>query len=137
VPRPRITLACWQGSRRRAKTRNTIEIAPINAGSPAVLLFSQFCGIVPTPARDSRSVICKIPTFSGVHDTHVVVRGLPFLQTKEAAVPSPLFDFLFLVAFFVPIAMYVIGVLMLMASLVATHWTEHHGITHHIEATAH
>ena len=34
--------------------------------------------------------------------------------------PSPLFDFLFLVAFFVPIAMYVIGVLMLMASLVAT-----------------
>ena len=34
--------------------------------------------------------------------------------------PGPLFDFLFLVAFFVPIAMYVIGVLMLMASLVAT-----------------
>ena len=51
--------------------------------------------------------------------------------------PSPLFNFLFLVAFFVPIGMYVIGVLVLMASLVATHWTEHHGITRHIEATAH
>lgn len=51
--------------------------------------------------------------------------------------PSPLFDFLFLVAFCVPIAMYVIGVLILVASLVATHWTEHHRVTRHTEATAH
>ena len=51
--------------------------------------------------------------------------------------PSPLFNFLFLVAFFVPMGMYVIGVLVLMASLVATHWTEHHEITRHVEATAH
>jgi hypothetical protein len=34
-------------------------------------------------------------------------------------------------------AMYVIGVLMLMASLVVMHWTEHRGIARHIEATAH
>jgi hypothetical protein len=33
--------------------------------------------------------------------------------------------------------MYVIGVLVLMASLVVTHWTEHHEITRHVEATAH
>ncbi len=51
--------------------------------------------------------------------------------------PSLLFDFLFLVAFFVPIAMYEIGVLILMASLVATHWTEHRGIARQIAATAH
>lgn len=51
--------------------------------------------------------------------------------------PSPFVDFLFLVAFFVPIAMYVIGVLVLMASLVATHWAEHRGIARHIEAAAH
>ena len=51
--------------------------------------------------------------------------------------PTPLLDFLFLVAFLVPIGMYMIGVLILMASLVAKHWTEHHGIVHHIEATAH
>jgi hypothetical protein len=29
--------------------------------------------------------------------------------------------------------MYVIGVLVLMASLVVTHWTEHHEITRHVE----
>jgi len=52
-------------------------------------------------------------------------------------VPNPLFDFLFVIAFFVPIGMYVIGVLVLMASLVATHWSEHYRVTHHTEATAH
>jgi hypothetical protein len=56
---------------------------------------------------------------------------------KEGIVPSPLFDFLFLVAFFVPIVMYVIGVLILMVSLVAKHWTGHYTVTRHVEATAH
>ncbi|HKY19905.1 MAG TPA: hypothetical protein VJM31_01685 [Vicinamibacterales bacterium] len=51
--------------------------------------------------------------------------------------PSPLFTFLFLVAFFVPIGMYLIGVLILMASLVTKHWTRRHGIVRHIHAPAH
>ena len=83
------------------------------------------------------SLSAKLHAILSVRATCAAARGLPFRYTKEATVPSPLFDFLFVVAFFVPIAMYVIGVLMLMASLVATHWTEHRGIARHIEATAH
>jgi uncharacterized membrane protein YjjB (DUF3815 family) len=51
--------------------------------------------------------------------------------------PSPLFNVLFLVAFFVPLAMYVVGVLILMASAIARHWTVKETAPHPIVATAH
>jgi hypothetical protein len=50
--------------------------------------------------------------------------------------PSPLFNFLFLVAVIVPIVMYVTGVIILMASLVVKHF--HTTVsTQQIEAHAH
>jgi hypothetical protein len=66
-----------------------------------------------------------------------VVRKLPSVTGKEGTLPSPLFNLLFLVALFVPIGMYAIGVLILMASLVKKHWIAKEIATHPIAATAH
>ena len=57
--------------------------------------------------------------------------------TKEAIVPSPLFNFLFLAALFVPAAMYIGGVIILMASLVLKHYRATHAAPHSVEALAH
>jgi hypothetical protein len=52
--------------------------------------------------------------------------------------PSPLFNFLFLVALIVPAAMYIVGVSILMLSLVVKHVRDRAAATHHpIEAVAH
>jgi hypothetical protein len=51
--------------------------------------------------------------------------------------PSPLFNALFLAAIFIPAAMYITGVIILMASLVLKHYRATAVRTHHIEATAH
>jgi hypothetical protein len=51
--------------------------------------------------------------------------------------PSPLFNFLFLVALIVPAAMYIIGVIVLMASLVAKHVRATASAKQPIEAIAH
>ena len=51
--------------------------------------------------------------------------------------PSQLFNVLFLVALFVPAAMYVGGVLVLMISLVVRHYRITAAGTHAVEATAH
>lgn len=51
--------------------------------------------------------------------------------------PSPLFDFLFLAALFVPAAMYISGVLILMASLARNHWRAAHPRRQVAEALAH
>ena len=50
--------------------------------------------------------------------------------------PSQLFNVLFLVALFVPAAMYVTGVLVLMVSLVVKHY-RFTASPHPVEATAH
>ena len=44
--------------------------------------------------------------------------------------PSPLFNFLFLAALFVPAAMYIIGVIILMTSLVVKHFRATAAISH-------
>jgi hypothetical protein len=51
--------------------------------------------------------------------------------------PSPLFNFLFLAALFVPAFMYVAGVIILMISLVVKHYGATTERTHSIEAIAH
>ena len=51
--------------------------------------------------------------------------------------PSPLFNFLFLVALIVPGVMYICGVVMLMLSLVVKHYRLTHRQSHAIEALAH
>ena len=51
--------------------------------------------------------------------------------------PSPLFNFLFLAALFIPAAMYIGGVLILMISLVLKHFRGRYERTHSIEAIAH
>ena len=51
--------------------------------------------------------------------------------------PSPLFNFLFLAALFVPAAMYIIGVIILMMSLVVKHFRATAEISHRVEAVAH
>ena len=51
--------------------------------------------------------------------------------------PSPLFNFLFLAALFVPAAMYIAGVVILMLSLVMKHFGGRAERTHSIEAIAH
>jgi hypothetical protein len=52
--------------------------------------------------------------------------------------PSPLFNFLFLIALIVPAAMYIVGVVILMTSLVVNHLRDRAAATHHsIEAMAH
>jgi hypothetical protein len=52
-------------------------------------------------------------------------------------VPSPLFNILFLIALIVPAAMYIVGVVTLMLSLVVTHYRLTHAPTHSLEAVAH
>ena len=56
---------------------------------------------------------------------------------KGGYVPSPLFNFLFLVALIVPAAMYIVGVIVLMLSLVVKHYRLTHVPALHIEAPAH
>jgi len=56
---------------------------------------------------------------------------------KEGHVPSPLFNFLFITALFVPAAMYIGGVIILMISLVLKHYRVRYERTHSIEAIAH
>ena len=51
--------------------------------------------------------------------------------------PSPLFNILFLAALIVPAAMYIVGVLILMISLVVKHYRAAHAPSHTIEALAH
>lgn len=52
--------------------------------------------------------------------------------------PGPLFNFLFVAALFVPAAMYIGGVLILMGSLVLKHVrAKHEAATHAVEALAH
>jgi hypothetical protein len=51
--------------------------------------------------------------------------------------PSPLFDFLFLASLFIPAAMYITGVIILMISLVVKHYRLTARRTHSIEAVAH
>jgi hypothetical protein len=51
--------------------------------------------------------------------------------------PSPLFNFLFLAALFVPAAMYIGGVIILMISLVVKHYRVTAERSHAIEAHAH
>lgn len=51
--------------------------------------------------------------------------------------PSPLFNFLFLVALFVPAVMYITGVIILMLSLVVKHYRLTHAPSHSQEALAH
>jgi len=52
-------------------------------------------------------------------------------------VPSPLFNFLFLTALIVPAAMYIGGVIILMATLVIKHYRPTHKAPQHVEAMAH
>jgi hypothetical protein len=52
-------------------------------------------------------------------------------------VPSPLFNVLFVAALFVPAAMYIAGVVLLMASLVLKHYRLTHRAAQPIEALAH
>jgi hypothetical protein len=56
---------------------------------------------------------------------------------KGGTVPSPLFNFLFVVALFVPAAMYITGVIILMVSLVVKHYRLTHAPAHPREALAH
>ena len=51
--------------------------------------------------------------------------------------PTPLFDALFLIALFVPIALYLTGLIVLMVSLIAKHFAAAHEGSHSIEAPAH
>jgi hypothetical protein len=51
--------------------------------------------------------------------------------------PSLLFDALFLIALFVPIAMYLTGVMILMISLVLKHFSAARERSHSMEALAH
>jgi hypothetical protein len=56
---------------------------------------------------------------------------------KGGNVPSPLFNLLFLVALFVPIAMYIAGVLILMSSIIFDHYRTTHRRSRAVEALAH
>jgi hypothetical protein len=56
---------------------------------------------------------------------------------KGGNVPSPLFNFLFIVALFVPAAMYIGGMIILMSSLVVKHYRVKYERSHPIEALAH
>ena len=51
--------------------------------------------------------------------------------------PSQLFNVLFLAALFIPAAMYITGVVILMISLVVKHYRAAHAPSHTIEALAH
>jgi len=52
-------------------------------------------------------------------------------------VPGPLFNFLFLVALIVPAAMYIVGVVILMLSLVVRHYRLTHAPPQILRALAH
>ena len=56
---------------------------------------------------------------------------------KGGTVPSPLFNVLFVAALFVPAAMYIAGVLILMLSLVVKHYRLTHAPAQRMEALAH
>jgi hypothetical protein len=56
---------------------------------------------------------------------------------KGGTVPSTLFNVLFLLALFVPAAMYIAGVIVLMISLVVKHYRLTHKAPQPIEALAH
>lgn len=57
---------------------------------------------------------------------------------KGGTVPSPLFNFLFIAALFVPAVMYIGGVIILMVSLVLRHYrARHEAASHSVEALAH
>ena len=57
---------------------------------------------------------------------------------KGGTVPSPLFNFLFVAALFVPALMYISGVIVLMVSLVLKHYrAKYEAASHSIEALAH
>ena len=57
---------------------------------------------------------------------------------KGGTVPSPLFNFLFIAALFVPAAMYIGGVIVLMGSLVVRHYRGRRvERLHSLEALAH
>jgi len=56
---------------------------------------------------------------------------------KGGNVPSPLFNFLFIAALFVPASMYIGGVIILMISLVVKHYRATHKQPHPVEALAH
>ena len=71
-----------------------------------------------------------------------MAHALPFLfacepHKEEVHVPSPLFNFLFLAALIVPMAMYIAGVVILMASLVVKHNRGKYARAHSIEALVH
>lgn len=51
--------------------------------------------------------------------------------------PTPLFNFLFVVALFVPMAMYIAGVLIVMCSIVLNHFRTTHRRTRTVEALVH
>ena len=51
--------------------------------------------------------------------------------------PSPLFNFLFVAALIVPAAMYILGVVILMLSIMVKHYKFTHAPSHSIEALAH
>jgi hypothetical protein len=57
--------------------------------------------------------------------------------TKEGHVPSPLFNILFLIALIVPAAMYLVGVIVLMLSLVVKHYRLTHAPVQPQAALAH
>lgn len=57
---------------------------------------------------------------------------------KGGTVPSPLFNFLFVAALFVPALMYIGGVIILMVSLALKHYrATHDAESHSFEALAH
>lgn len=71
----------------------------------------------------------------------LTARALPLSPAcnshKGGAVPSPLFNFLFLVALIVPAVMYITGVVILMLSLVVKHYRLTHAPSPSREALAH
>lgn len=57
---------------------------------------------------------------------------------KGGTVPSPLFNFLFVAALFVPAIMYIGGVIILMVSLIVKHYrATHNAALQSVEAPAH
>ena len=82
-----------------------------------------------------------MPWFLRCDGPPFAARALPSLQAcnraKEGSVPSSLFNFLFVIALFVPAAMYIAGVVILMVSLVVKHYRVRYERTHSLEALAH
>ena len=77
--------------------------------------------------------MCAIPSRHG---------GCQYLRRasclhKGGNVPSPLFNVLFILALFVPMAMYIAGVLILMFSIVVNHYRTMHPRAHRVEALVH